>query len=363
MTLSALPKFGPVLIRELEKSMGDDFARILEMSESALRPFLSVERRRTVAGWPRYFDIERERRLLEQWGSGYRIPGDSGFPTLLESLPDCPAGLYVRNANAELERCVAIIGTRHPSQYGRKIAREFAGHLAASGFTIISGLARGIDTEAHRAALQAGGKTAAVLGCGLDQLYPPENRDLMEEICDSAGVWTEFYFGRKADRQTFPQRNRIVSGISLAVIVIESGEKGGSMITARFALEQGKTVFAVPGRIDQPSAAGCHLLIQDGAQVAFSIGEVVRALRTEIPELNSISQTVRMVAESPAQMYRQLSAEEMAVLGALNEGDCLYADQLCDALGLSIARVSTALMLLEIKGLVCKRMEGAFERT
>lgn len=363
MILSALPKFGPVLIRELEKSMGDDFVRILEMSETALRPHLAVERRRAVVNWQRHFDIEREQCLLEQWNASYRIPGDAGFPEFLEPLPDCPAGLYVRSADAELERCVAIIGTRHPSQYGRKIACEFAGHLASCGFTIVSGLARGIDTEAHRAALQAGGRTAAVLGCGLDQLYPPENRDLMEEIRDSAGVWTEFYFGRKADRQTFPQRNRIVSGVSLAVIVIESGEKGGSMITARFALEQGKLVFAVPGRIDQPSAAGCHQLIQDGAQVATSSREIVRVLSAEIPGLNQITQAARMVAESPAQMYRQLSAEEMAVLGALNEGDCLFADQLCDQLGLSIARVSTALMLLEIKGLVCKRIEGAFERT
>jgi DNA processing protein len=363
MTLSALPKIGPVLIRELENSLGDDFQRIFEMSEAALRSHLSVERRRAVVNWQRYFDIERELQLMEHWDTCYRIPGDAGFPEALIPLPDCPAGLYVSAADSKLERCVAIIGTRHPSQYGRKVARDFAGHLASSGFTIVSGLARGIDTEAHWAALQAGGRTAAVLGCGLDQLYPPENRDLMEEIRGSAGVWTEFYFGRKADRQTFPQRNRIVSGVSLAVIVIESGEKGGSMITARFALDQGKMVFAVPGRIDQPNAAGCHQLIQDGAQVASSVEEIVRVLSMEIPELNLATQTTRMVAESPAQMYRQLSAEEMAVLGALNEGDCLFADQLCDQLGLSIARVSTALMLLEIKGLVSKRIEGAFERT
>src|SRR5690606_11772528 len=131
----------------------------------------------------------------------------------------------------------------------------------------------------------AGGRTAAILGCGLDELYPPENRDLMEEIGHSAGVWTEFYFGRKADRQTFPQRNRIVSGLSKAIVVIESGDKGGSMITARFALEQGRQVFAVPGRIDQPASAGCHLLIQEGAQVAASARAVLDFMRWDFSPL------------------------------------------------------------------------------
>lgn len=360
MILSALPQFGPVSIGRLAETYAGRLEDVFSASEEELRLVLSPDKVRALKQWRKVFDLDRERVLLERFDADYRIPEDSGYPEGLKTMADPPVGLYVRGRRAVVENGIAIVGTRHLSQYGRKWTREFAQGLVAAGFVIVSGLARGVDTEAHRAALDVGGQTAAVLGCGLDQLYPPENRELAEAIAESAGVWTEFYFGRKADRQTFPQRNRIVAGMSRATVVIESGERGGSLITARFAMEQGKTVFALPGRVDSPSSVGCHRLIQDGAALVTSVEDVLQAMNYESHQLSlNLDRPARGNGPDPS---LKLSPEEWAVLKSLEEGDLKHADQICDECSLQSHVVVTALMLLEIKGLVSKHLDGCYER-
>ncbi len=360
MILSALPQFGPVSIGRLAEVYAGRLEDVFGASEEELSLVLSPEKVKALRQWQRTFDMDRERVLLERYEAEYRIPDDANYPEGLQKMADPPVGLYVRGSDAVVENAIAIVGTRHVSQYGRKWTRAFAQELAAAGFVIVSGLARGVDTEAHRAVLEAGGQTAAVLGSGLDQLYPPENRELADAIAASAGVWTEFYFGRKADRQTFPQRNRIVAGMCRATVVIESGERGGSLITARFTMEQGKTVFALPGRVDSPTSVGCHRLIQDGASLVTSVDDVLQAMNYEKHQLSlSLERPARGREPDPS---LKLSPEEWAVLKTLEEGEFKHADQICDECGLQTHAVATALMLLEIKGLVSKHLDGCYER-
>ena len=174
--------------------------------------------------------------------------------------------------------CIAVVGSRRTTLYGQSVAKKLGSDLARLGFCVVSGLARGIDTAAHEGALSVGGKTAAVLGCGIDIVYPPENLDLYRRIVETGAVLSEFPFGRKADKQTFPMRNRVVAGISEAVVVVESDVQGGAMITARFAGEQGRLIYAVPGRIDQPTSHGCHQLIRDGATLFTGIDDILNEL-------------------------------------------------------------------------------------
>ena len=207
----------------------------------------------------------------------------------LSASGSMPLGLYLSGVIPE-GPYVSIVGTRQPSLYGQKICRELAKGLAEAGFCIVSGMARGIDSIAHETALSADGKTMAFLGSGIDIVYPPENLNLYQEIAKRGAVLSEFPFGRKADRRTFPMRNRLVSGISSAVIVIESAASGGSLITAQFAAEQGRLVFAVPGRVDQPASAGCNQLIRDGATLVRNVQDILEELEGTILEGISFSQ-------------------------------------------------------------------------
>jgi DNA processing protein len=276
MALAALPGLGPVNIRKLDDELGGRVEDLLDMPEMDRARWCTVSVVGQLEEWKRFFDPEKVCRELERLEADWITFEHPDYPRRLLPYSDRPVGLYRIQAGKTFpERCLAIVGTRRPSAYGRQVTREFAGELSRAGFTIVSGMAEGIDTEAHRAVLDAGGRTAAVLGGGLKKIYPASNRELMGEIVESGGVWSEFPLWRKADRRSFPQRNRIVSGVSEGVIVVESGLQGGSLITARLAMEQGKAVYVVPGRIDSPSSAGCHALIRDGAQLVTSVSEVL----------------------------------------------------------------------------------------
>jgi DNA processing protein len=359
MILNGLPDLGPITIARLEAASGGRLAEVLDWPENRLRACCTMRQTRSIRNWREMFDLAREEALLRRWDAAFRTPAEASWPAALRQLPDAPAGLYVCRAGVNLRPGVALVGTRNPSHYGRKVAREFAGALAGAGLTVISGLATGIDTEVHRAALAAGGQTAAVLGSGLDRLYPPENQALAGEIAASGGVWTEFPFGRQADRRSFPQRNRIVSGMSLALVVIESGATGGSMITARFALEQNRPVFAVPNRIDQPASAGCLQLLREGAMVATSAGDVVAELRHHPLQLDLTG----LAAPDPTpDALRELAPAELATLQPLREGEPLHPDQICEQSGQAGYAIAANLLLLELRGLVRKRPDGRYER-
>lgn len=210
---------------------------------------------------------------------------DADYPALLKTIVDPPLVLYVKGSVAALSGpSVALIGTRHPTVYGREMAQRLAFQLAGAGYVVVSGLARGIDTEAHRGALQADGRTAAIVGGALDCLYPKENEALAQEMAEKQGaVASEYPFGRQPDRQTFPMRNRIVSGLARGVVVVEAPLGSGTLITVDQALDQGRAVMAVPGRADSPASQGCHRLLRSGARLVTSAEEVIEELQELLP--------------------------------------------------------------------------------
>jgi DNA processing protein len=314
---------------------------------------------RAVSEWEKHFDLPREEERIRRSGADFLVVSDSAYPRLLREIPDPPIGMYRKGGYQFEHPCVAVVGTRRPTQYGLGVARGLGSELARLGFCVVSGLARGIDTAAHEGALEAKGRTAAVVGTGLDIVYPPENLDLYRRIAESGAVLSEFPLGRRPDRSCFARRNRIVSGMSEAVVVVESAVDGGAMITARFAGEQGRLLFAVPGRIDQPTSAGCHQLIRDGATLLTSVGDILSDLNylgglrpAPIPEK-------RKSAAPPAPA--DLGADERAVLSQLADGAILASDALAAGTGIPAAQVAAAAMSLELKQLIVKRVDGTFE--
>ena len=237
------------------------------------------------------------------------------------------------------------------------LARTLGAELAERGFCVVSGLARGIDTAAHEGALSVGGRTAAVLGTGLDLIYPPENLDLYRRIAETGAILSEFPFGRRADRQSFAMRNRIVAGICEAVVVAESDVDGGAMITARFAGEQGRLIFAVPGRIDQPSSHGCHQLIRDGATLLTSVDDIL----AELNYLDGLRPAPIPAGAADSAMVGGLSETEQRVFECFRGGSILNIDALVGLTQMPAHELGATLMLLELKRLVVKRVDGAFE--
>lgn len=263
-----------------------------------------------------------------------------GFPPLLREIYSPPLLLYVLGDLPPPEtRTVAVVGTRRCSLYGRKQARRFGRQLAERGFAVVSGMARGVDTEAHRGALEADGCTVAVLGSGLLQPYPPENRGLMEEIARRGAVLSEFPLTARPSRRHFPRRNRIIAGLSLGVLVVEASLRSGALSTARWALEQNREVFALPGRIDAPQSTGTNHLLSGGACLVSS----VEGLLEELPRGETF------VPRQEEDVL--LRPEEEAVLSCL-EGSEADIESLVERTGLAVQTVSGVLLRLEMKGLV-----------
>lgn len=275
-------------------------------------------------------------------------PSDSGYPDLLQNIHDPPPHLWGEGDPKFLSdgTRLAIVGARECTPYGVKVAFDLAREAVKAGLVVVSGLAYGIDTAAHRGALEGGGKTVAVLGCGIDIPYPAENLELKRRIAQSGAVITEFSPGTRATAWSFPQRNRIISGLSRGVVVVEAGEKSGSLITADFALQQGREVFAVPGNIDSPKSVGTNRLIQSGAKLVSGIGEILEEFRWIVPPLAS-----RRMEASGA------TKEETVLLRLLAEGPCLM-EELLQGSGLPVERLSTLLVEMEIGGRI-KSLPGS----
>ncbi|MBV8083756.1 MAG: DNA-protecting protein DprA [Chloroflexi bacterium] len=270
------------------------------------------------------------------------------YPRHLRHIANPPVVLYLTGELTQADEiAVAIVGTRSPTAYGRQVAQRLATQLAAKGVTIVSGLARGIDAEAHRAALAAGGRTIAVLGSGLDVIYPREHAGLAREIAKHGAVVSDYPLGAKPDAVHFPARNRIVAGLSLGTIVVEAGDTSGALITARMAAEQGRDVFAVPGSIFSKQSYGVHRLIQDGAKLVADVQDVLDELN-----LGMVAHQLEMPAAAPTAD----DPIEQALLGTLST-DPQHIDELARLAQLPMAQVSSALTLMELKGLV--RQVGA----
>jgi DNA processing protein len=285
---------------------------------------------------------EAELERLERAGVRAIARPQAAYPSLLREIADAPPLIYVRGSlTAADEWGVAVVGTRRATAYGRQAATELSRDLAMNGVTVISGLARGVDTLAHRAALDAGGRTIAVLASGLDTIYPPENASLAREIVESGALVTDYPLGTKPRAEFFPRRNRIMSGLALGTLIVEGDLKSGSMITARTAAEQNREVFAVPGSIFSPQSRGPLSLIRDGATPISTAADILEALN--LTRLGAQLDFGR--AAPPA------SGEEQALLSALTR-DPRHIDDVVRSTGLAAATVSGTLALLELKGLV-----------
>ena len=283
---------------------------------------------------------------------------DPAYPERLRRIYDPPPLLYIKGSLDAADIPVAVVGSRNASPYGRYVTEKLCRELAQRGATVVSGLARGIDTCAHRGALAARGRTIAVMGCGIDVIYPPENRKLHGEIASNGAVVTEFAFGTEPDRPHFPARNRIISGLSLGVLIVEAGEKSGSLITARCALEQNREVFAVPGSIDLPGSRGTNRLLRQGAKLVESAEDILEEI---LPQLERppaarpnategrVARTVNAQQDRPGR--EALTDNESRLLGFITEKP-QDADTLITRTGLAAAEALSLLLSLELKGYI-----------
>jgi len=266
---------------------------------------------------------------------------DEHYPPRLKEIDQPPPVLYIRGAlKAEDSWAVAVVGTRRVSAYGRQVAEDLASFLATNGVTVVSGLARGVDGIAHQSALKAGGRTIAVLGCGVDRIYPPDHTQLAEKIMANGALISDYAPGTPPDASNFPPRNRIISGLSMATVVVEAGETSGALITAQFAIDQGREVFAVPGNILAPQSKGTNRLISQGARPMLSVRDLLDVLNLTRVTEQRLVRNVLPTDETESKLMSVLTHEP------------LHMDEIRTQTGLPIERVSATLVMLELKGLV-----------
>jgi DNA processing protein len=349
ITLNMIEGLGPVSVRRLIDALGSPLA-ILEADREALMSARGVGEKMAVKILSQRdsIDVQRELDRAAEMGIHLLTPIDEAYPDALKAIHDPPLALYVRgNLLPEDARSIAIVGSRATSQYGLSAADRLAYQLAQTGFTVISGLARGTDTAAHRGALKGKGRTIAVLGGAIDCLYPPENEKLAEQIAQHGAVLSEYPLGRQADRMTFPYRNRIITGLSMGVLVVESALKGGSMHSAEAAMEQGRTVFALPGRIDTPGARGPHMLIKNGAKLVERLDDILEEYEFLIPPEARVAPEDEVAARPDV----PLSEIEQKVVDVLWR-ESMDADALARETGLKSHELSGLLLGLEMKRVV-----------
>jgi DNA processing protein len=337
---------------EAGKSPSEILARIEVEGKDSFKESLQATRR--------LFDPEKETAKAEEQGIELLPFGDPRYPLLLKESSDPPFLLYVRGEILESDQAaVAIVGSRHPTLYGKEQARRFAAKLSRWGMTIVSGFARGIDKESHEGALSVShGRTIAVLGSGLDVIYPKEHRDLYEEIAERGALVSEFALGTPPLAENFPKRNRIIAGLSLGILVVEAHSRSGSLITAHLAAEEGREVFALPGRIDQLQSRGTHRLIKEGAALVESPEEILEAVA---PQLWPLVRKISAQEEERSKESASAAEEEIGFLSLLDKGPASLGE--LAGIGRSVASFVTALVTrLELRGLIRRRFDGRYEK-
>lgn len=353
IVLNLIRGLGTVRIRNLVNYFGTASEVIKQPIPELIRvEGIGPNLAQSIVNWKK-LEYREEFRLIDKLGISILTIFDSDYPVNLKEIYDPPIVLYLKGKLIPEDKpALAVVGSRRASHYGLQTARKISHQLAACGFTVISGLARGIDTMAHRGALLAGGRTIAVLGSGLGNIYPPENEKLALEIAGSGAVISEFPIRTIPDRQNFPLRNRVVSGLSLGVLVVEAAQRSGALITACLAMEQGRPVMAVPGRIDSFSARGTNALIRDGAKMVGEVEDILEEFEYLFP---SKSKTDHDYLKSPAGL-RNLSENELLILKEISEEET-GMDLILARTGLASPVVLSALVSLEIKHLI-RRLPG-----
>ena len=296
---------------------------------------------RAITSWRPKISLEAEMEKLERYGVRVLTWHDPDYPSRLKEIYDYPPLLYVRGSLLpEDEWCLAVVGTRRATVYGRQVTEEIVADLAQNKITIVSGLAKGIDSVAHHSALDAGGRTIAVFACGLDTVYPSENANLARRIIQQGALISEYPLGTRPRADNFPRRNRIMSGLSLGVLVVEAGDASGAMITARLALEQNREVFATPGSILSPTSRGTNHLIQEGAKLVRNYTDILEELNLTVVARQMEMKEVIPASDTESLLLKQLSAEP------------IHIDEVCRSSGLPVSTVTSTLTMMELKGLV-----------
>ena len=353
--LNQIEGIGPVRVRALCDALGTPEA-ILTASAPALSAVRGIGPK-VAANIVEQRGLRRadaEEAAAEKLGARLLTREDEDYPASLKTIYDPPLCLYVRGTLEEKDgQALAVVGTRRASHYGVAQADRLAYQASKAGFTVVSGLARGIDTVAHKAALKAGGRTLAVLGGAIDRVYPPENRGLAEEITTQGALISEFPLGREPDRTTFPYRNRVVSGLSKGVLVVEAGVDSGAMNTAEQALEQGRSVMAVPGRVDMEGARGPHRLIQNGARLVEDLSDILKEFEFLFPP----GEQARLVRQQDARQRLTLTPAEQTLVRALWTEPEMDFDVIIRRTGLTSAQLMTLSMQLEMKRIL-RRLPG-----
>ena len=354
IALNMLPTMGPVRLRKLLEVFQSPES-ILSAKRSELRGIDGVgqEVADQLTNWENTVDLSAELQRVRDFGAEVITAESPDYPRQLREIHAPPIVLYVWGELTERDQhAIGVIGSRRTSHYGAECAKKLSYQLAYSGLTIISGLARGIDTAAHQGALAAKGRTIAVIGSGLTKLYPPENAALAEKIRGGNGaIVSEFSMEIEPDRQTFPMRNRIISGWGHGILVVEAGLNSGALITASQAVEQGRSVYAVPGHINAPTAHGSNRLIQQGAKLVMDAGDILDDLQILLPEKEKIP-------DISARPLPELSSDERRVYEAINPTETAI-DQIARGCELPSATVSSVLLRLELKRLV-KQLPGKY---
>jgi DNA processing protein len=353
LALHLAPGMGPVSCNKLVAHFGSpekvlsasssDLVKVIPLRQESLTALYGKGRQHLEDLVQKEIDLAAEKNISI-------IPCDDPlYPALLSNIHDPPVVLYVMGA-PELLSCrgMGIVGSRSATHYGKNVAGQMANSLSMQGFTIISGMALGIDTAAHNGALAAEGETIAVLGCGLDIVYPPSNHNLYKRIASAGALVSEYPLGTKPDSFRFPARNRIISGLSLGILVVEAANRSGSLITAKHALEQGREVFAVPGRIDSVKSAGTHTLLQKGAKLVHSISDIIEEFPAAVfqpPDNGSVQEDDEQV------ILKKLSHEEAELFGFIEVYPRTF-DEIVKESSFTAQQTNEVLLLLELKGMV-----------
>ena len=349
VALNLVEGVGPVRVRQLLELFGEAPA-ILAASKQQLLAVRGIgdETASAIHDWEKSIDLAAELKRIADFGCRVITQADAEYPAMLREIYDPPVVLYIKGSLTDRDKnAVAMVGSRQTTHYGIETARKLAYQLAYTGVTVVSGGARGIDTAAHQGAMSGKGRTIAVLGTAINIVFPPENAELFERIAANGAVISQFPFNRNGDRQSFAIRNRIVAGMTLGTVVVEANLTSGALITANFATEYGRQVFAVPGRIDSPRSKGCHDLIKKGAKLCEGIEDILSEFEYLFPASNrppSASETGMLPAI-------ELSENEQKVHDVLGKEE-LSIDDVIRKCGLPASATSVALFSLEMKRLV-----------
>lgn len=365
LTLALVPGVGSTyFIRLLARFRTPD--AVLRASEGALREVVGPSLASRIRQYSQSVDIRTQERLMDEYGVSLVTMDDEAYPPRLAEIYDPPLALFVRgNLRPEDEASVAMVGTRKASPYGVHMAETLARELAQRGITVVSGMATGIDSAAHRGAMEGGGRTIAVLGNGVDVVYPKQNADLMHEITMKGAVVSQFPMGIEPSKGHFPFRNRIISGMTLGTVVIEAPIRSGALITARHAADQGREVFAVPGRAHENNSSGPHALIREGAKLVETVDDILveldvpskaRAIPDAAPAAaagghSDESKVDKTATQVSANVDRHLSDIQEDVLSSLSY-DGSFVDEIAAVCQLSVSETLSSLTVLELKGLI-----------